>query len=234
MTTPHVEKYGSVQVPTAVGAPGATLTTTCDPTITGLLADFKAIINTRCAAAWAAAMGLKSASGNVVDATYAHEATPAISKLTWTGNAMFMWRDKERVFQRTNVHDDIESTVKVAFVMRPLSIDDAQKYESIRTAVRTCLQGFVKFKGDPTCKPETLLSSYGLDSFTWTEFRYGYWDHEIDTTQIFAVLDCTALMREREEWVLSQYDALTRIDTTVSSNEGSASTDVLSDQFTPP
>lgn len=233
MTTPHTEKYGVVQVPTAVGALGVTLATTCDPTIAGLLADFKAIVNTRCAAAWAAAMGLKSHSGNVVDAIYVHEATPAISKLTWTGNALFMWRDKERVFQRTNVHDDIESTVKVAFVMRPMSIADAQKFETIRTAVRTCLQGFVKFKGDPTLKNKVLLSTYGLDSFTWTEFRYGYWDHEIDTTQIFAVLDCSALMREREEWVLSQYAALTRVDTTVSSNEGTASTDVLSTQYTP-
>lgn len=233
MTTPHTDKYGAVAVPVAAGAPGVTLATTCDPTITGLLADFKAIINTKCAAAWAAAMGLKSASGNVVDATYAHEATPAISKLTWSGNALFMWRDKERAFQRTAVHDDIESTVKVAFVMRPMSIADAQKFETIRTAVRTCLQGFVKFKGDPTRKDKVLLSSYGLDSFTWTEFRYGYWDHEIDTTQIFAVLDCTALMREREEWVLSQYAALTRVDTTISSNDSTGATDVLSTQFTP-
>ncbi|MFA4900964.1 MAG: hypothetical protein WC563_15705 [Brevundimonas sp.] len=233
MPTAHAEKYGAVQVPTAVAAAGASLTTNCDPVMTGLLADFKSIINTKCAAAFAAAMGLKSQSGNAVDATYTHEPDPSISKLTWNGGALFLWRSSEIFKKRTNVHKGIESIVKLAYILKPMSVADIQLYAPIRVAVRTVLQGFIENKGDPNRKDKVLLSTYGLDSFEWTTAAYGYWDNELAVQLPFIVLDMSALMREREEWVLSQYAALSRVDTTVSSNEAAVGTDVLSTQYTP-
>lgn len=233
MPTPHIDKYGGAQVPTTVGAAGATLATYCDPTIVGLLADFKAIINTKCAAAWAAAMGTRSQTGNAIDGTFTHEPDPSIAKLTWNGPALFLWRQAERYFERTNVHSDVESTVKLAYILPPMPIAELQLYEPIRVAVRTCLLGFVKSKGDPTLKPGTLLSTYGIDSFTWTAATFGYWDNELQTQLPFAVLDMTALMREREEWVLSNWANLTRIDTTVTSKDDAGETTVVETRYTP-
>lgn len=233
--TPRYDKYGDVTVPTTAATAGATLATECDPTIDGLVADFKSIINTKCAAAYAAAMGTgyKSTSGLVVDLTFTHEPDPSIAKMTWSGPALFLWRAQERYFKRTNVHNDVEATVKLAYVMPPMTIEEAQKYGQIRTAIRTCLLGFIENKGDPVRKPGTLLSAYGLDSFNWTGAQFGYWDNQLQVTMPFAVLDMTALMRERHEWVLTQYGALTRADTTVTSKDDTGETTVLQTQYTP-
>jgi hypothetical protein len=41
------------------------------------------------------------------------------------------------------------------------------------------------------------------------------------------------MMRERQEWVLTQYAALTRVDTTITSKDDSGETTVAETQFTP-
>jgi hypothetical protein len=236
MPTARQDKYGGVTVPTTTGAAGATLETYCDPAITGLLEDFKSILNTKLAAAWAAAMGAKSnpgASALVVHHTFTHEPDSTIAKITWAGPALFLWRKSERNFKRTNVHNDVETTVGCAYVLQPMSIEQCRKYLPIRTAVRTCLLGFIENKGDPTLKPGTLLSTYGLESLTLTAAQYGFWDNELNVAMPFGVLDMTIMMRERQEWVLTQYADLTRVDTTITSKDDSGETTVVQTQYAP-
>lgn len=233
MASPRTDRMGLVSVPPTTGAAGASLAATCDPAIVGLLADFKTILNAKLSAAWTAAAGSAMPTSLIVD-TYPHEPTAGIAQRTWIGPALFMWRLNERYFKRTTVWDDAECTVKALFVLPAMPEELALKLEPIRAAVRTVLVEFVEHFGDPTLKPGVLLSTYGLESFTWQAFEYGYLPASAGVDLAHPALDMTAVMRERESFVASQYALLGSIATVVSSKTDTGETDVDSALYTVP
>ena len=60
---PRYDQYGDVVVPGTTGAPLASLASTCDPAVSGLLSDFATIIKTKLDAQWLAASGGIDACG---------------------------------------------------------------------------------------------------------------------------------------------------------------------------
>lgn len=219
MATTRSDQLGLVVVPPTTGSAGVSLEATCEPALYGLLADFKAILRTKLDAAWAAAAGSVSKTGHVVEDTRLREPTFPTAARTWNGPALFMWRQKERFFRRTQVWDDMESTVKLAYVLPAYPEDILTKLSPIRVAVRTTLVEYVENFGDPTLKPGTALSTYGIESFTFTDFNYGELQADSNLEMVHPVLDMTALMRERKDFVLTQYANLSTIATTITSKD---------------
>jgi len=141
-----------------------------------------------------------------------------------------MWRQKEKLFERTQHYDVAESTGKLAFILPPMPYEHAIRLEPIRVAVRTCLVEFIEQHGDPEWDSgASPLTTNELESFTFTEARYGMLEGA-DTMMLHPMLDLTWQMRERQSFVSDNYpDTLDVIVTTyeVKSETTSAGTDLV-------
>jgi hypothetical protein len=227
MANPRSDQLGSVVVPPEVGIGGAGLADSCDPALTKLLAAFKAFANTKLNAAWVAAKGLVVDGSNVVADTYPHEPTNGVANRTWSGPALFMWRDKERLFQRTQVYDDAECTGTLMFLLPPLDEEWTVKLGPIRVAMRTCLQLAVKHFGDPSYQNGIdILTDAGVESFAFTSAEYAHIPSEVGIDSHHGALIMEWVMREREEFVLEQYERLTQIATDITSKDDAGETTV--------
>lgn len=230
--TARYDEMGPVRVPPTTGGPGVSLAATCDPAIPALLAAFKAIANTKLGAAWRAAAGKMAgntpATATLIHDTFPHEPTRRDAERTWTGCALFMWRDKEQLGKRTQVYEQAGCTGALMFVLPPLCQEDTVKLEPIRTAVRTCLVLAVEHYGDPTYNGGAdFLTAAGIDEFEFTAAEYGHLPAEVGLDQHHAALILTWRMVEREDFVLSQYTAMTAIDTQLTDKDDTGETEVV-------
>lgn len=214
--TARYDKLGAVTVPpTASVATGATLATTCDPMATALLSSFKSVINTKLNTVWAAAAHSISASGNAVVGTYPYEPIPEFANRGWTWPALFMWREKERLHERTQVYDTAESTGKLAYILPPMPYEQAVKLEPIRVAVRTVLVGFVEGHGDPAVNSgASPVTANSLDYFRFTEAEYGFLE-SADRSLLHPTVTFTWEAGERQSFVDANYSTLSAIYTTI-------------------
>ena len=217
MTAARQDKIGALTVPlTATVATGGSLATLVDPAINGMLAAFKAIVNTKMGAAWVKAASQMSASGYPVVGTYPYEPIPTMALRTWKWPALFMWRQKEKLFRRTQVYRGAECEGKLVYVLPPLPYDVAIRLEPIRVAVRTCLDTFIEQHGDPSYSSgASPITAAGLESFEFTGADYGWLPSSETLQQPHPMVEFTWKMRERQSFVAGNYSALTRITTTV-------------------
>ena len=225
--TSRKDKQGQVQVPLSSVAVGASLVSVADPTIDDLLAKFKDVLNDKLSAAWNNAAS--TVSSVAVKEVYPYQPMPVLGKLAWRWPALFMWRDTERYFDRTQVYRCAESTGHLMYVLPPLPYDAAVRLEPIRIAARVTLDMYIHERGDPdVASAANPMTANTLESFGFEAGEYTYLEGEGGTAH--PVLDLTWLMRERQSHVTDNYTALTRIDTTIEIKEegsGSAGTDLV-------
>jgi hypothetical protein len=215
MASARIDKMGPVTVPpTTVSTDGDSLVATCDPAIAGMLLAFKTILLTKLDATWIKAA--KGISAHVVDGTYATEPIHPNAVVTWAWPALFMWRVSEREFRRTQYWNDSETTGKLSYILPPLPLDHLARLEPIRVAVRAALVSFVEHYGDPSyATGANIISAQGLETFTFTEARYGYLPTELGLELLHPTLDLTWTMRERSSDVVTGYTGLSDISTHV-------------------
>lgn len=211
--TYRVDKHGSVEVPTTtVVATGGSLEPVFDPSIIYLLGVFRAVLRATLDTPWAAAAN--NISTHVVEDIYPYEPIAPVATVTWTWPALFMWRVSERCFKRTQVWNDVEVTGKLTYVMPPMPYDLIQKLGPIRTAIRVKLHQFIEQFGDPGYSSGVNpIAAQLLESFTLTQAQYGYLPSAAGMELLHPVIDFTWEMRERQEYVASNYGDLSDIET---------------------
>lgn len=236
--TARYDQMGAVMAPaTGSVSTGGSLVTLCDPVIGGLLAAFKSTLNTKLAAVWASANASYHAYGtNPVNGTYDYEPIPELAKRGWQWPALFMWREQERLFERTQVHDAAEVRGRLVYVLPPMPYEHATRLGPIRVAARVVLVGFVENHGDPEYSSGAdILTTYSLDSLTLTQARYGYLEGA-QRMQLHPTVDFTFSMVERSVFVAANYSTLSRIDSTYEvkdEDDGSGGTDLIESQYDP-
>lgn len=205
------DKYGPVTVPpvavvaTAVTV-GGTLVAAADPTLIALLASFKDVLKDKLDTVWNKAAS--QSSDHVVEGTYAYEPMPQLARLAWHWPALFLYRQSERLFNRTQVYRCAESTGKLVYVMPPMPYAAAVRLDPIRVAVRTVLDSFIAQHGDPTtASGASPINANSLESFEFTEAKYGYLEGA-ELAQSHPMLEMTFSMRERMSFVDANYSAL--------------------------
>lgn len=235
MPTARKDKYGPLTVPIVTTvATGGTLATLCDPGVTNLLTAFKNIVNEKLTTAWAAA---GSAFSSVpVAASYPYEPIPALALRTWRWPALFMWRRKERLFNRTQQLRCAESEGSLLYVLPPLPYEHAIRLEPFRVAVRTVLDAFIDQHGDPTYSSGAgPLYTNALESFEFVQCEYGYLPATSELSQAHPMLDMQWRMRERQDLLESNGVTLQYIVTTYELREetGTAATTSFIEQWFP-
>jgi len=203
---------GAVVVPLSSVATGGSLVSLADPVITDLLSKFKAVLRDKLDTAWNSAAS--QTSSHVVEGTYACAPAPMTGR-GWKWPALFMWRDRERLFYRTSCYRCAESTGHLLFILPPMPYEQAIRLDPIRTAVRTVLDLYNEQHGDPdTASGACPMTANTLEAFTFNEAEYGYeFDDKLHTAH--PVLDLTWTMRERQAFVDDNYVTLSRIETTI-------------------
>lgn len=232
--TARKDKLGALTVPIAATvALGGSLASIVDPAIASLLAAFKSVLNNKLGTAWDNAASMLSQYPVV--GTYPYEPIPVHALRTWQWPALFMWREKERLFNRTQVFRCAECTGKLLYVLPPMPYEHAIRLEPIRVAVRTTLDLFVQQHGDPDyASGASPLTANSLESFEFTGAEYGWLPSQAELQQPHPMVQFDWTMREKQAFVDSNYQALTRIDTTITSmNEGgsTASTTVITSYY---
>jgi len=227
--------YGVETIPIAVGAtPATSLIATCDPVLYGLGQAFQAIARTQLNAAWAeAAVGLHP---NVVAEVHYREPGPDLAKREWHPPALFLWRESEKWFQRTQVWDTCESVIRCAYLLPPLTVEFFDRLAPVRVALVRTIRSFLEHKGDATyLSGANVLAALGIEYIWLTEAQYGGYgvstgDLQVEHPAVRFVLDT----RERE---MPNYDiivTMTQAETILSSGEsGTASVDLVEMKFDP-
>jgi hypothetical protein len=232
--TARYDKFGPVVVPpTASCAVGGSLVTILDPTISTLLAAFKSVLRTKLDDVWTAAAA--TMSSHVVEGTYPYEPVPEFAARGWLWPALFMWRVTERVFERTQVYDCVETSGRLLYVLPPLPYEHAVRLEPIRVGVRTVLVGYVEQHGDPEyASGASPVSVSSLESFAFTGGEYGFLEG-VQRALMHPALTLTFEMRERQSFVDANYGVLSYITPTTieikSEDSTSASTDLITMEF---
>jgi hypothetical protein len=240
--TARIDEMGPTRVPPTTGGAGVSLAATCDPAITNLLSAFKAALNLKLAAAWKAAAGQAQPGTVLIADTFPHEPTRASAERTWTGCALFMWRDKERLYQSTQVYEDAAVTGTLMLVLPPLCEEDTVRLEPIRNAAKICLDLFTEHFGDPGYTPTfgdtsyqvpggDFLSAAGLDEFRFTDAEYGHLPSDVGLEMHHAALILTWSMHEREDFVLTQYETLSQIDTEIVNKDDTGETTTVATHY---
>jgi hypothetical protein len=232
--TARKDKLGPLTVPITTSVTlGGSLATIADPAIAAMLAAFKSTLNTKLGTAWDNAAS--TLGTNPVVGTYPYEPIPVHALRTWRWPALFMWRERERLFNRTQVYRCAECTGKLLYVLPPLPYEHAVRLEPIRVAVRTTLDLFIQQHGDPDyASGASPITASSLESFEFTGAEYGWLPSQQELQQPHPMVQFDWTMRERQSFVSGNYQALTRIDTTITSmNEGgsTASTTVVQMQY---
>ena len=213
MTT-RADQYGPVRVPpTATVAVAGSLVSALDPALTNLLSSFKTVLRAKLDTAWAKAAS--QFSSNVVEGTYAYEPLTQLAKLSWSWPALFLHRQSERLFNRTQTYRCAETTGRLLYVLPPLPYAQAVRLEPVRVAVRTVLDAFIAQYGDPSVSSgaSPIYAGNSLESFEFTAASYGWL--EGDMGQPHPMLEMAFTMRERMSFVASNASALTWIVTTL-------------------
>lgn len=214
--TYRYDKMGAVTVPaTGSVATGGTLITLLDPTIEYLLAAFKDVINGKLGSVWAAGASQISRTGSPVVGTYNQEPLPMLAKRTWQWPALFMWRQKERLFKRTQVYRCAESEGKLLYVLPPLPYETAKRLHPIRVGVRTALDLFIEQYGDPGVNSGAdPMAAKNIESFEFVSDEYAWLAGDAIESP-HAMLEFTWRMRERQSFVDANYSPLEYVITTV-------------------
>lgn len=211
--TYRIDQAGAVQVPVAsTFATGGSLVSYADPALSYMLAAFKALLNGKLGAAWSKAASQMSQTGAPVVGTYPYEPMPHLALRTWQWPALFMWREKERLFRRTQCFRDAESTGKLIYILPPMPYEMAVRLQPIRVAVRVALDGFIEQFGDPGVNSgANPLTACGLESFEFTSAQYGYLPASENMQQPHPMVEFTFTMRERQSFVNANYATLGRV-----------------------
>ena len=234
MTSRH-DKLGPVTVPLSTSSAGATLVTYADPTLTDLLAKFKDLLNDKLASAWNLAAGAASPRSFACDGTYLCNPQEIFSR-GWKWPALFMWRERERLFNRTQVYRCAETQGQLMYVLPPYPYEIAIKLLPVRTAARTALDLYIEQFGDPDVDSAAdPVNANSLEWFTFTSAEYMMFGTG-DTANPHPALLMGYSMRERQSFVSANYSALSRIDTTVkimTEGSGSSSTTLVTTYYDP-
>lgn len=230
--TSRYDQQGQVVVPLSSVAVGASLVSVADPTIDDLLAKFKEVLNDKLTTAWnAAASQLSNAA--VVE-VYPYQPMPVLARLGWRWPALFMWRESERLFDRTQVYRCAESTGHLLYVLPPLPYEHAIRLEPIRVAARVTLDMYIHERGDPdVASGANPMGANTLEAFEFTGCEYTYLEGR-ELGQAHPALDMTWVMRERQSFVAANATTLTRIDTTftIGNEDGSTGSTTISTTYT--
>lgn len=209
------DQLGQVVVPLATSgvSAGGSLVSVADPTIEDLLDKFEDVLNDKLSAAWNKAASTMSSVA--CKGTYPYQPLPVLARLGWQWPALFMWRERERYSDHSQVYRQTETTGHLMYVLPPLPYDRAVKLEPIRVAARVALDMYMHEHGDPeVASGADPMGANTLKSFTFTGGEYTYLEGP-DLNQPHPALDMTFVMQERQSFVAGNSGALTRIDTEV-------------------
>ena len=225
-------KIATALIPPSAGATGGSLLSACDPTLSGLLTAFKAILNTKLNTAWqAAAAGFSS---NVVEDAEAIDPLPGEANLTWNWPALFLYRGETRFSERTMQWDGEETDLYAVYVLPPLSQDQVKKLSHIRVAVKRTLRTFVQNKGDASQGDTNLLDTLGIDALELVDADYGEaFEREMQTEGVHPAIRMHFVLKEREMPYTDYLDSMTAVATTIQSADADGETDLVETEYDP-
>ena len=234
-------QYANLVIPPTAGAAGASLIANCDPTLKGLGDAFKAILNTKLNAAWAAAaQQLKTqTAAHVVEDLYFVDPGQDLAQVTWQWPALALWRESEKWTQRTLVYDSCESTLRLIHVLPPLSREHYDRVAHIRRAIVATLRSFIENHGDASYTPTggtagaDFLAALNVEWLWLTQAEYGILQSEANLLQVWPAVRMTFDLRERAMHNTTGLSAMTRIDSDIESSDSTGSTDVVTTYFDP-
>jgi hypothetical protein len=155
---------------------------------------------------------------------------PVLARLGWRWPALFMWRENERLFDRTQYYRCAECTGHLLYVLPPLPYEHAIRLEPIRVAARVTLDMYIHERGDPdVASAANPMGANTLESFNFDSCEYTYLEGN-ELGQAHPALDLTFTMRERQADCSENVTVVTRIDTTFEIDDedgGTGSTDLV-------